>query len=131
MSARNVRVLWVLFYTSCGTVCWFPHFGPEWLGQLRSGWISPCQARHVFAFLKTNLFYQLDLQRLARAGFLNAARIILRNWKNTNTPCYKDWIELMMVTASYELMLAKLKDSVSKFTEMWGSFLRFISGGDY
>lgn len=33
------------------------------------------------------------------------------------------------MTVTAELMLAKLRDSVSKFTEMWGSLLRFISWG--
>ena len=31
---------------------------------------------------------------LALAGFLNAAKVILRKWKSTSTPCYKDWIGL-------------------------------------
>ena len=67
---------------------------------------------------------------LALAGSLNAAKVILRKWKITSAPCYKDWIELMTSTASYELMLAKVGDSVSKFSAMWDSFLTYIKDGD-
>lgn len=35
---------------------------------------------------------------------------------------------LNSVTAAYELMFAKLRDSSSKSTEMWRSFLRFRRG---
>ena len=66
---------------------------------------------------------------LALAGSLNAAKVILRKWKITSAPCYKDWIELMTSTASYELMLAKVGDSVSKFSAMWDSFLTYIKDG--
>ncbi len=60
---------------------------------------------------------------LALAGFLTAAEVILRKWKSTSAPCYKDWIELMTNTATYELMLAKVRDKESKFSAMWDSFL--------
>ena len=49
--------------------------------------------------------------------------------KIKSVPCYKDWIELMMSAASYELMLAKVGDSVSKFSAMWDSFLTYIKDG--
>lgn len=39
------------------------------------------------------------------------------------------WIEHMTARASYELMLAELKDSVMKLREMWVSVLIFITGG--
>ena len=35
----------------------------------------------------------------------------------------------MTARASYKLMLAALKDSVTKLSEMWVSFLTFIIGG--
>lgn len=65
----------------------------------------------------------------ALVGFLTAAKIILRKWKSTSAPSHKDWIELMTSTASYELMLAKVRDSVSKFSAMWDSFLEYIKEG--
>lgn len=63
---------------------------------------------------------------LALAGFLTAAKVILRKWKSTSAPCYKDWMELMTNTASYELMLAKVRDKMSKFSAMWDSFLNYV-----
>lgn len=55
---------------------------------------------------------------LVLAGSLNAAKVILRKWIITSAPCYKDWIELMTSTASYEIMLAKVGDSLSTFSAM-------------
>lgn len=40
---------------------------------------------------------------LALAGFLNPARIIIRNWKNISTPCCEYWIEPTAVKASHQL----------------------------
>lgn len=44
--------------------------------------------------------------------------------------CYKDWIELWTNTASYELMLAKVRDTVSKCSAMSDSFLTYIMDGE-
>lgn len=59
---------------------------------------------------------------LVTSYFLQASLMLPLSYygtgKNKCTPCYKDWIELMTVTASYEMMIAKVNNSVSKFTEM-------------
>ena len=46
---------------------------------------------------------------LALAGFLNAAKVILRKWKSTSTPCCKDWFALMTSTASYARQSERLR----------------------
>lgn len=77
-----------------GTVHWFPHFGPERLGHPEEAGTA---AAKYATFLPSwrqicsnNGTYKRVRVRLALASFLNAAKIILRNWKNTSTPGYKD-----------------------------------------
>lgn len=86
--------------------------------------ISPCQVLDAFSFMQTNsvLPARLTTQfRLALEDFLNATRIILRNWENASTR-YRDCIVLILVNAS---------QTVLKVTEMEGSFLRLINSGDH
>lgn len=93
----------------------------EWLDQP-----LPCKPHFCLLGDKSELRVGLKNAQLglALAGFINATRMILRN-----IPDYKDWIEFMTVTASYDLMLAELIDSMTKYSEIWGSFLRLIKGG--
>lgn len=90
----------------------------EWLEQS-----LPNSPRFCLLGDKTVLTVGLTKGQFGLAGFLNAARIILRQY-STVMPCHKDWMELMTNTASYELMLAK--DSVSRFSDMWGSLSTYI-----
>lgn len=38
-----------------------------------------------------------------------ASRVLLRKWKTNVTPNLREWLEAMVVTLSYEIMLHKLK----------------------
>lgn len=91
--------------------------------------ISPCQALdawyNAFSLMQTNSVLRAGLKtqfRLALEDFLNATRIILRNLENANARCYRDCIVLIRINAS---------QTVLKVTEMEGSFLRLINGGDH
>lgn len=86
MSAGNG--LPVLFYTSCGAV---QLVSPFWTQVVKGNWevVGSAPAKHASLVPSSRQICSASWTWVSSAGFLNAARIIIRNWKNTSTPCYR------------------------------------------
>ena len=59
-------------------------------------------------------------------GITVAARTILKHWKTTTTPGFKEWANAMIKTASYEHMLNKLNTIKKDKAPAWDSFFVFV-----
>lgn len=65
---------------------------------------------------------------LALTGFILAAKVILRHWKNPNGPAYEEWVKSMTDLASYELLVAKLQNRKEEHLKTWDVFLTYLKG---
>lgn len=60
---------------------------------------------------------------LTVAGFIVAARLILRNWKSPHRPEFTEWLKLMTETAAFESMISRVNNVPSKTSQTWKMFL--------
>ena len=56
------------------------------------------------------------------AGTTTAARTILRLWKTPKPPELKEWVNSMIKTASYELMLNRMNNRNKNKASIWDLF---------
>lgn len=56
-----------------------------------------------------------------------AARIILKHWKTPKAPQFKEWVNIMIKTASYEFMLYKLNNRDGTTAPEWEPFWYYIT----
>ena len=61
--------------------------------------------------------------RIVTTGLVSAARIILRHWKSSEIPDLKEWVDLLIETASYERILTRISDQYGKDSKVWGKFM--------
>lgn len=66
--------------------------------------------------------------RVLKAGLITCARIILRCWKDPQTPTLNMWRVQMMENAACEKMLGRLNVQSGMANEQWDSFSRYMSG---
>ncbi len=67
---------------------------------------------------------------LIPAGSLIAARLVLRNWKNSSKPRISEWIKLLTETASFERLIAKVNNMEGKFQQVWEPYLLHLYAKD-
>ena len=60
-------------------------------------------------------------------GVSVAARTILKHWKDPGTPQFKEWVNLMIKTASYECVLYKVNNRDGTTASIWESFWSHIT----
>ena len=60
-------------------------------------------------------------------GVSVAARIIFKNWKTPKAPQFKEWVNMMIKTASYECMLYKLNTRDGTTAPDWEPFWSYIT----
>ena len=61
------------------------------------------------------------------AGITSAARIILRHWKLPTIPTFNEWKNLMSETASYEVMLARMRGRGPVVLGSWDDFVEYLT----
>ena len=66
--------------------------------------------------------------RVLMTGLITCARIILRSWKDPQTPTLNMWRVQRMETAACEQMLGRLNVQIGIANEQWDSFSRYMSG---
>ena len=52
-----------------------------------------------------------------------AKRVILRHWKDTVSPSYREWYNTLAETASFERLIYKINDKLHVFSDIWEPFL--------
>ena len=57
----------------------------------------------------------------------SAARIILRYWKAPTLPTFNEWKALMSETASYEVMLARIRGRGPVVLGNWDYFMEYLT----
>ena len=60
-------------------------------------------------------------------GIASAARIILRYWKAPTLPTFNEWKALMSETASYEVMLARIRGRGPVVLGNWDYFMEYLT----
>lgn len=66
--------------------------------------------------------------QILKSGLLTCARLILRCWKEPQTPTMESWKVQMMEMAAYENMLMRLNGGNEAAYEQWESFRNFVCG---
>ena len=62
---------------------------------------------------------------LIKVGAVTATRLILRLWKSTSPPEFRQWLQLMAEIVSYEDMLARVNNENENLRESWGYFFAY------
>ena len=60
------------------------------------------------------------------AGITTAARTILKLWKVSKPPEMKEWVNIMIKTVSYKLMLNRMSNSNKNKAPTWDLFWTHI-----
>ena len=60
-------------------------------------------------------------------GITSAARTILRHWKSPTIPTCHEWKALMSETASYEVMLARMRGRGPVVLGSWDYFVDYLT----
>lgn len=65
--------------------------------------------------------------RVVRTGLITCVRLILRCWRDPQTPTLNRWKELMIEMVACE-MLERLNPHNDASKKQWGSFSRYVTG---
>lgn len=65
-----------------------------------------------------------------RMAMISGCRIALRHWKSPTDITFKEWMELMFRTASYDRVTYRVAGREDIFAEVWGHFLHLTEGPD-
>lgn len=53
-------------------------------------------------------------------------QIIMRNWRKSEGPSFKEWLTELAKVASYEQISFSIKDRTEKYMAKWGDYLEYI-----
>lgn len=68
-----------------------------------------------------------EVHSVLMVGLASAARIILRHWKAPEQPTFQEWKVLMTETASYEVMLTRIRGKRPVELSHWVSFQVYLT----
>uniref|UniRef100_H3AJN3 Reverse transcriptase zinc-binding domain-containing protein n=1 Tax=Latimeria chalumnae TaxID=7897 RepID=H3AJN3_LATCH len=61
--------------------------------------------------------------RFVKMALVTAKRVILRHWRQVDSPTFQEWFLAMAETASHERVILKVRNKLDLFDKVWSGFL--------